>query len=99
MFFEFVTRKYDENVSKRDYEAHHPKDIPPLESSSSRYVTFSTSPRCSVSNIDFYINKYDCSEIEKSSAQNNKQYKILRNGIYEFLLDEIHFFKEESFKK
>ena len=30
-----ITRKYNENVSKRNYETLYPKGIPPLESSSS----------------------------------------------------------------
>ena len=30
-----ITRKYNENVSKRNYETLYPKGIPPLESSNS----------------------------------------------------------------
>ena len=41
---EFITRKYNENVSKRNYETLHSKDIPPLESSNNIYGTFPTSP-------------------------------------------------------
>ena len=93
---EFITRKYNENVSKRNYETFPPKDILPLvESSNNIYGTFPTSPRCSTSSIDFHSSKYDCSGIEKSCAQNNKQDKNLRNGIYKFLLDEIRFLREK----
>ena len=35
--------------------------------------TFPTSPRCSVSSIDFNSNKYGRSDIEKSCAQSNKK--------------------------
>ena len=65
-----ITRKYNENVSKRNYETLHPKAIPPLESSNNIYGIFPTSLRCSASSIDFHGDKYDCS--------NNNQDKNLR---------------------
>ena len=90
-----ITRKCDENVSKRNNETLHPKDILLLESTSNMYET-----RCSVSNIDFNSNKYDRSDIEKSCARNDKQDINLRNYIYEFVLDEIRCFEgKNSFKK
>ena len=82
-----ITRKYNENVSKRNYETLYPKDIPPLESSNNIYGTFPTSLRCSASSIDFHGDKYDCS--------NNKQDKKFKNDICEFLLDEIRFLRGE----
>ena len=41
---EFITRKYNENVSKMNSETLHPKHILPLESSNNIYDTFPTSP-------------------------------------------------------
>ena len=55
--------------------------------------TFPTSPRCSVSSIDFNSNKYGRSDIEKLCAQSNKKDKRLKNDIYEFLLDKIRIFE------
>ena len=62
-----ITRKYNKNVSERNYETLHPKDIPPLESSNNIYGPFPTSLPCSASSVDFYGEKCDCS--------NNKQDK------------------------
>ena len=82
-----ITRKHNENVSKRNYGTLHPKDIPPLESSNNIYDTFPTSLRCSASSTDSHGDKYDCS--------NNKQDKKFKNDIYEFLLDEIRLSRGE----
>ena len=41
---ESITRKYNENVSKRNNETLYPKDILSLESSNNIYDTIQTSP-------------------------------------------------------
>ena len=94
-----VTRKYNENVSERNNETFHPKDILPLVSSNNIYGRCPTSPRCFASSIDFNSNKYGRSNRGKSCAQNNKQDINLRNDIYKFLLNESHFLREEMILK
>ena len=89
---ESITRKCNENVSKRNNETLYPKDILSLESSNNIYDTIQTSPWCSVSSIDINSNKYDRSDIDKSYAQNDKQDINLRNDIYLKILTDIEWY-------
>ena len=84
---EFITRKYNENVSRRNHETFHPKDIPTLESSSNIYRIFQLLRDVLPQALIFIETNTTVATISKI--------KTLRNDIYEFLLDEIRFLREE----